>query len=78
MNKQGVTSLGMAVDMIKTGIDEPQVTTIDSQFVTEQQRRQRDGSLNLSRLRRIHKELLAELKELLRHSMRQNPVKRHL
>ena len=29
----------MAVDMSKTGIDEPQVTTIDSQFVTEQQRR---------------------------------------
>jgi len=61
------------VDMSKTGIDEPQVTTIDSQFVTEQQRRWRDGSLNLSRLRRIHKELLAELKELLRHGMRQNP-----
>ena len=38
LNKQGVTSLGMAVDMIKTGIDEPQVTTIDSQFVTEQHR----------------------------------------
>ena len=63
MNKQGVTSLGMAADMLKVAIDELQ-TTVDHQFTIEHYHRWKDGSVKLSRLRSIRKELLTELGRL--------------
>ena len=60
MNAHGRTSLGMAVDMLKVAIAELQVT-VDHQFVLEHYHRWKDGSVKLSRLRRIRRELLQEL-----------------
>ena len=53
-------SMKLATELVTHAIAELQ-TTVDSQFVKEQYHRWRDSSVRLSRLRRIQKELLAEL-----------------
>lgn len=60
MNAHGLTSLGMAIDLLKVAIAELQVT-VDHQFTIEHYHRWKDGSVKLSRLRRIRRELLQEL-----------------
>ena len=60
MNAHGLTSLGMAIDLLKVAIAELQVT-VDHQFTIEHYPRWKDGSVKLSRLRRIRRELLQEL-----------------
>ena len=60
MNAHGLSSIGMAAQMVDTAISELQVT-VDNQFVQQHYHRWKDSSVKLSRLQRIRRELLQEL-----------------
>ena len=59
MRSKGRESLIAAAEMLKTAINELQIT-VDHQFAIEHYHRWKDGNVKLSRLRRIRKELLSE------------------
>ena len=60
MNAHGLSSIGMAAQMVDAAIGELQVT-VDNQFVKQHYHRWKDSSVKLSRLQRIRRELLQEL-----------------
>ena len=60
MNAHGLSSIGMAAQMVDVAISELQVT-VDNQFVKQHYHRWKDSSVKLSRLQRIRRELLQEL-----------------